>query len=39
MKPIALPLDVHRAFERPPIADSSPIGLPMRRVDAGGDTA
>lgn len=39
MKPIAPPLDVHRAFERPPITDRSPIGPPMRQVDAGGGAA
>lgn len=39
MKPIAPPLDVHRAFERQPFADSSPVGPPMRQVDAGGGAA
>lgn len=39
MKPIALPLDVHRAFERPSIADTAPIRPPMRQVDAGGGPA
>lgn len=39
MKPVAPPSDVHRAFEGPPFADRSPISLPTRRVDAGGDAA